>query len=270
MNYAEILEVVKAVSIEAGKKILEVYNSPDFEIEIKSDNSPVTKADKIANDYIVAELQQRYSEIGVLAEESKKDDSRLTKNHVWVIDPLDGTKEFIKRNGEFTVNVGLSENGIPRLGVVVIPVKNEVYYAAAGEGAFFQDAAGNVAKITCSQVNTFEEMTLMKSRSHASQKLNDLIAECGFKATKDSGSSIKICLIARGLAEVYFRLGPTNEWDICAAHCVLNEAGGKLTDSFGVAIEYNKKDTLNKNGFVASNASRHDDLVTVATKYINL
>jgi len=268
MNYTEMLKVVKEISIAAGELILGVYNSPDFEIQIKSDNSPVTKADQIANDYIVSELQKRYPEVGVLAEESQKDDVRLTQSHVWIIDPLDGTKEFIKRNGEFTVNVGLSENGVPKLGVVVIPVRREVYFAAAGTGAFFQDCEGNISEIQCSAISEFSEMTLMKSRSHPSEKLAQLITECGFKATKDSGSSIKICLIAHGEAEVYYRLGPTNEWDICAAHCVLTEAGGELTDSLGAEIRYNKKDTLNKIGFIASNATVHERLVAAARKYV--
>jgi len=267
MNYREMIEYVKQVALEAGEKILEVYNSPDFEVELKSDHSPVTKADKVANDYIVEQLQQKYPDFGVLAEESKADASRLEKLFVWIIDPLDGTKEFIKRNGEFTVNIGLVENGEPRLGVVYVPAKADLYYAATGVGAFFQHGEQAPVKIQCSGLTDIQQMTLMKSRSHASPVLLDLIEKYQFAATKDSGSSIKICLIAQGEAEVYYRFGPTNEWDISAAHCVLNEAGGKMTDCFGNAIRYNREDPLNRNGFTASNNTIHEKLVEISKEY---
>ena len=268
MNYQEMINFVKTVAIEAGEKILEVYHSPDFEVELKSDHSPVTKADKLANDYIVTQLQQKYPEIGVLAEESRADNSRLEKPLVWIIDPLDGTKEFIKRNGEFTVNIGLAENGEPRLGVVYVPAKSDLYFAAPGMGAFYQSANNNAVQIQCSSINNIEQMILMKSRSHASPKLQKLLAEYPFAATKDSGSSIKICLIASGEAEVYFRFGPTNEWDICAAHCILNEAGGRLTDCFGETVRYNRPDPLNRNGFLATNNAIHSELVELSKRYM--
>lgn len=267
MNYTEVLNIVKGIAIEAGKIILEVYNSPDFEVELKSDRSPVTKADKLANEYIVENLKANFPEFGVLAEESKKDPSRLEKKYVWIVDPLDGTKEFIKRNGEFTVNIGLVEDGIPKVGVVGVPAKKETYFAACDLGAFYEDAQGIVTKIGCSTIDKIEEMTLVKSRSHASEQLTNMLNDYHFKATKDSGSSIKICLIARGAAEVYFRFGPTNEWDVCAAHCVLNEAGGKMTKCSGDEITYNHEETLNTNGFIASNNVLHQKFVEMALKY---
>jgi len=264
MNYDVIINDVKEVAIEAGNKILEVYNQPDFDVQLKSDQSPITKADMIANEVIVQRLQKNYSDFGILTEESRFDNNRLDKTHVWIIDPLDGTKEFIKRNGEFTVNIGLVEDGEPCFGAVYIPVKQELYYAARGNGAYFQDSTGAVAKIHCSPKTKLEQMALVKSRSHASEKLDRLLQQYQFASIKERGSSIKICLIAHGLAEVYFRFGPTNEWDICAAHCVLNEAGGKLTDCPGETLRYNKQDPLNRNGFVASNNTIHPNLIEIA------
>lgn len=267
MNYAEMLEFVKNVAVEAGDKMLEIYNGTDFEIEIKSDNSPVTKADKVGNDHIIQRLQEKYPEIGILSEESKQSDDRFSKEYVWIIDPLDGTKEFIKRNGEFTVNIGLVKDGRPELGVVTIPAKGEAYVAAKGLGTHFQDNKGAISKVVSSDKSKIAEMTLVKSRSHASANLQKLLDKHHFAATRDSGSSIKICLIARGQAEVYYRFGPTNEWDICAAHCVLNEAGGRLTDIYGEEITYNKKDTLNKNGFIATNNTIHSYLIELGLQY---
>lgn len=268
MDYQQIVSDVKEITIDAGKKILDIYNSPDFEVETKADNSPITKADKAANDYIVKKVREKYPDFGLLSEESKDTRKRLEKEHIWVIDPLDGTKEFIKRNGEFTVNVGLVKNGNPVLGVVFIPVRNEVYYAVAGGGAFYENASGEKLKIKASSKSKFEEMVMVKSRSHASDKLKSILDKYEFKEVKDSGSSIKICLIAFGLAEIYFRFGNTNEWDICAAHCVLSEAGGKMTDCHGNPLEYNKADPLNRNGFIASNNAVHDKFVQMAKEVI--
>jgi len=262
-----MLNDVKEIAVAAGKKILEVYHSPDFDIQLKSDQSPVTKADKLANDYIVERLQEKYPEIGVLAEESKDSTDRLSRERVWIIDPLDGTKEFIKRNGEYTVNIGLAVNKKPFLGVVFVPAKNELYYAVKGMGAFFQGADGPAEPIHVSSKNEIEKMSLIKSRSHASEKLTALLDKYHFASVKESGSSIKICRIARGEAEVYYRFGPTNEWDICAAHCVINEAGGEMTALDGSILNYNKPNPLNHGGFAVSNRTIHWRLIEMAAEF---
>jgi len=266
INYNAIVEDIKKITIEASKKIIDVYNSFDFEIEAKDDRSPVTKADKIANNYIVQEVKRLYPDFGVLSEESRDTMDRFERQHVWVIDPLDGTKEFIKKNGEFTVNIGLVKNGEPVLGVVGIPARGEYYFASKDNGAFYQNKEGQVSGIKCSSHDRIEKMTLVKSRSHASEKIGRLIEKYKFAAVKERGSSIKICLIASGLADVYYRFGMTNEWDICAAHAILNEAGGRMSDCQGNRITYNKKDTLNKNGFIASNNMIHNRLIEIANE----
>ncbi|MCK5739111.1 3'(2'),5'-bisphosphate nucleotidase CysQ, partial [bacterium] len=166
-----------------------------------------------------------------------------------------------------TVNIGLAVNGAPVLGVVFVPAKNELYYAAQGIGAFYQGADGPEELIHASAKSSIEEMALMKSRSHASEKLTGLLDKYHFASVKESGSSIKICRIARGEAEVYYRFGPTNEWDICAAHCVIKEAAGAMTALDGTVLNYNKPDPLNRGGFLASNNTIHQQLVKIAAEF---
>ncbi len=267
MDYRAIEDHVKEIAIVAGEKILDIYHHSDFEIEKKDDSSPLTKADRVANDYIVEQLKRAYPEFGLLSEESKSTNERLTKKHVWVVDPLDGTKEFIKRNGEFTVNIGLVENGTPVVGVISIPVSGESYFASKGNGSYRQDQSGNRVKNQSSMRSGFSEMVLVKSRSHGSEKLQNLITKYAFAEIVEKGSSLKVCLIAEGKADVYFRFGLTNEWDICAAQCVLIEAGGEMTDCYGNELHYNKQDTLNKNGFIASNKIAHVKFVEIAKEF---
>lgn len=257
MNYQEIVNFVKSVAIEAGNRIMEVYNRNDFEIQLKSDNSPITLADRLANDFIIEQLQSAFPDFSILSEESKDNPVRLDKPFIWIVDPLDGTKEFIKRNGEFTVNIGLVENGHPRMGVIWVPALGDLYFAAEGLGAFYERPGKSKKSIHCSPRSKIEEMILMQSRSHAGEKEAKLIEKHQFAAVKTSGSSIKLCLIARGEADVYFRFGPTSEWDICAANCILEQAGGKLTDCLGNTILYNRPDPLNRNGFIGSNNTIH-------------
>jgi 3'(2'), 5'-bisphosphate nucleotidase len=266
MNYQEIVNFVKSVAIEAGNRIMQVYNRPDFEVQLKSDNSPITLADRLANVYIIEQLQTVFPDFGILSEESKDNPVRLEKPFVWIIDPLDGTKEFIKRNGEFTVNIGLVENGDPRLGVIWVPALADLYFAAEGLGAFYERPGQPALPIHCSTRSKIEEMILMKSRSHAGEKEALLIEKYKFTAVRTSGSSIKLCLIACGEADVYFRFGPTSEWDICAANCILEQAGGKLTDCLGNPVLYNRPDPLNRNGFIGSNNTIHTQFHQICTE----
>jgi 3'(2'), 5'-bisphosphate nucleotidase len=269
MDFESILGVAKELALSSGRKILEIYNSKDFEIKIKEDKSPLTKADTEANEIIVSGLREIFPKHGILTEEEKDNKQRLEKDFVWIIDPLDGTKEFIKRNGEFTVNIGLVRNGKPILGVVYVPAKNELFYALKDKGAFYENiATGQKEKIKSSRREKIDEMILIKSRSHASEKLMKIIDEYGFSEIKTSGSSVKGCLIAKGEADVYFRFGNTNEWDICAMHAILNEAGAKITDLNGEKIIYNKDNTL-INGFIVSNNKIHEKLVEIAKKWID-
>ncbi len=264
MDLKNIAEDIVALARSAGETIMEVYERVDFGIERKADNSPLTIADKKANEVITNHLRRKYPDWGILAEESKDTVERLQKTYVWIVDPLDGTKEFIKRNGEFTVNIALAENGTPIVGVVYIPVTKEIFYAAKGHGAYYRTADDREKRIESSKRQDIPSMILMKSRSHPSEKLLKILEKYKFARVTECGSSIKMSKIASGEADVYFRFGLTSEWDICAAHCVLKEAQGEITDSLGNEIIYNKTDILNRNGFIASNGKIHSEFVAIA------
>ena len=251
------LKQIKTIAILSGKAIIDIYNSSNYSTQKKSDNSPLTEADLASNKIIVEEIKKYFPEHGILSEEIKDNKERLEKESVWIIDPLDGTKEFISRNGEFTVNIALVYKGRPVLGVIYVPVKQELYYAIKGEGAFFEKN-GKKQRINVSDKT--KKLNLVKSRSHASEKLQKIIDKNDFGDIKTAGSSLKGCLVAKAEADVYYRLGPINEWDICAMDIIVNEAGGKMTDLKGSKILYNKKDTLIR-GFLVSNNKIHDKLL---------
>jgi 3'(2'), 5'-bisphosphate nucleotidase len=256
------LIIAKNLSLVAGEEILNIYSSGDFGTTEKSDKSPLTKADLTANEVIVSTLGKAFPDFGILTEEESDDLSRLDKEYVWIIDPLDGTKEFIKRNGEFTVNIGLCKNGEPVLGVVYAPAKDELFFAEKSKGAFYQKGK-EISKITASNKSKISDMTLACSRSHSGEK--EASIQNLFVEVIPTGSSLKGCLIAKGDADAYFRFGPVHEWDICAMDAILRGAGGLLTDFSGNPIKYNQKDTLIK-GFLASNGKIHGELLRLANE----
>lgn len=242
------------VAREAGRAILQVYES-DFEVAYKDDDSPVTKADLAANRVILQHLKALTPDVPVLSEESSSVpyETRKSWKRFWIVDPLDGTKEFVKRNGEFTVNIALVEHGSPVLGIVHAPVLEVTYSATAGEGAFKQQAGGDDRRI---EVSTPDEVLVVAaSRSHrneATERYLDLLRKTYSVEVISKGSSLKVCLVAEGTAHVYPRTGPTNEWDTAAAQAVLERAGGVMLDlTTGEPLVYNKPSTLNP-GFVAA------------------
>ena len=260
-DFEDYLAPVKQISLDAGKKIMEVYGR-DFEVTDKQDGSPLTEADQAAHEYIVEQLQILTPDIPVLSEESSKIDyqERSSWNTFWLVDPLDGTKEFVKRNGEFTVNIALIQEGQPVLGVVHAPAKDVTYYAAQGVGAFKDEATKQENPIA---VGNYQggSATVVASRSHAGDAivnfLKDLAVAEGEPETASMGSSLKLCLVAEGVADVYPRLGLTSEWDTAAAHCVVEVAGGTVTDLEGNRLVYNKPDILNP-FFIVSDAGNYD------------
>ncbi len=246
---SEVLETVKNVTMEAGKVILEVY-SKDFSVDYKADQSPITEADQRSNTLIVQTLSNKYPECAILAEESHDDPERLNNQWCFIIDPLDGTKEFVKKNGEFTINVALAFCGKPVLGVIGIPVTGELYYAAKGLGAYYE-RDGQAQKITVSART--ENIRMLASRSHRSDKLQALIEKNNIKNIASVGSAIKGCLIARGEAEVYYRFGYTMEWDTAAMQCIVEEAGGVFRQMDDSEMTYNRVNSLNEKGFYIIN-----------------
>ena len=241
------------ISKLAGKAILEIYNTDDFGIEIKSDNSPLTKADKASNDIIEKRLTELYPEIPILSEEGKEIpfDKRKNWKQFWCVDPLDGTKEFIKRNGEFTVNIALIKDNKPIAGVIFVPVTNEIFYGDIKNGSFKIDSDGNKKQIRVSPKSPSDELSVVQSRSHSGDEENQFYSKYKIKQALSKGSSLKICLVAEGLAEIYFRGGPTWEWDTAAGHAILLGAGGYFVNKDKSELVYNKE-VIKNFGFIAS------------------
>jgi 3'(2'), 5'-bisphosphate nucleotidase len=237
---------------DAGRLIMAIY-ATDFSVEKKGDASPVTQADAVAEAAILKGLAQIAPGIPVVAEEA------VSAGHVpevserfWLVDPLDGTKEFISRNGEFTVNIALVEKGVPVLGLVFAPALDRLFTGAEGAGAHVEDAAGS-REIRCRAVPT-EGLTVVASRSHGdAAALDAFLAGRKVASNVSAGSSLKLCLVASGEADLYPRLGRTMEWDIAAGHAVLRAAGGRVTDLQGQDLRYGKPGFDNPH-FVASGA----------------
>lgn len=249
------LAALVTIAQAAAHEILAVY-ATDFAATQKADDTPVTEADLRADRIIRAGLQQHFAGVFVWSEESSADIA-LPKNPVperfFLVDPLDGTKEFLKRNGEFTVNIALIEHGVPLAGVVLAPALGELFYAAQGLGAFKVRADGSGARpIRCAPVSQAGHLRVLGSRSHGLGPLDAWLAQLNrphtFTAT---GSSLKFCRIAEGAADVYPRFGPTSQWDTAAGQCVLEQAGGKVVDAQGQRLRYGLDLPLLNGDFVA-------------------
>ena len=245
----EILDQVIEISVAAGKEILDVYEN-DFEVEIKGDGSPLTMADQRAHQVIVKGLESLTPEIPVLSEESSSKVMEMRQDwaRFWLVDPLDGTKEFVKRNGEFTVNIALIDGRTPVMGVVHTPVKSVTHAGHVGQGAFKIDSNGERFAIAGRKFDA-NNAVMVASRSHAGEAVQRFHQRLE-KVTENleiasMGSSLKICMVAEGTADVYPRLGPTSEWDTAAAHAVLKAAGGQIFDLQGESLRYNKQNILN-------------------------
>ena len=247
----ELIAAVLQIAREAGHSILSVYDEP-VELTVKADESPLTQADKASHQLIEQKLQELTPEWQVVSEES--DDTVKAKRTVlpiyWLVDPLDGTKEFIKRNGEFTVNIALIVDGVTVFGVVGVPVQNKLYWGGKEYGCWLQDETGRRSL----QVTTKPEQAMLRvvgSRSHVNAETAEYLQKLGEHELVSVGSSLKFCLLAEGKADLYPRLGPTCEWDTAAAQAVLEGAGGKVETLEGQPLRYSKPDILNP-WFVAS------------------
>lgn len=245
----ELIETVK----KAGIEIMEIYGQEDFGIEIKPDESPITLADKAANKVIVSELKRLYPEIPILSEESKilPYSERMKWNHCFIVDPIDGTKEFIKRNGQFTVNIGLwkcsqkEEPGKMLGGIIYAPAMDLLYFT--DEGSAFRVKEGKEERLPCESIKTF---TMVASNSHLNEATQNHLDELRNKHDtvdlKRVGSSLKMCMIAEGSAHYYPRLGPTSEWDTAASQAILEASGASMTQlESNQPMQYNKENILN-------------------------
>ncbi len=247
---SELIELMSRTVRDAGAAILKVYGEEDFGVETKSDDSPLTRADLAAHHIIVDGLTEGAPEIPILSEES--DDIPFSERSTWdryfLVDPLDGTKEFISRNGEFTVNIALIESGVPTMGVVYVPVKDVLYTGDqhSGEATVMRD--GETTSIGTRQFNPDDTVTVVASRRHGGDALEACMAVLNetFTAveTTNMGSSLKLCLVAEGKADFYPRLAPTSEWDTAAAQAVVEAAGGKVVDTALDDLRYNTKENI--------------------------
>lgn len=263
MAEQNLLETAIYASIEAGVKIMEIYDSKDFDIQLKSDQSPLTKADILANQ-IICEILQK-TNIPILSEEGNHEPYETRKHWelLWIVDPIDGTKEFIKKNGEFTVNIALVKNQIPIMGVIYIPVTQEIYFSENKIGSFkstiqnssldFNSLLKKATKLPVIDKKT--EYTIAISRSHLSKATEDYISELSKKHTSvklvSKGSSLKLCMVAEGTADCYPRFAPTMEWDTAAGHAICLNAGKNIIDfETNEPILYNRE-CLTNNWFIA-------------------
>lgn len=262
VDFAKYLYIAIRAALDAGKAIMDVYTDPEsnFEVEIKADNSPLTKADKRAHNLITAALF--VTPFPILSEEGKEIpyEERSKWDTLWIVDPLDGTKEFIKKNGEFTVNIALVEKGVPVLGVIYVPVRKELYFASDTIGAFKMTDIDSVNQPAVDQIQEsalrlplsmgHQGVVVVASRSHQSEETTafiDNLRKQGQPVTLiSSGSSLKICLVADGSADFYPRFAPTMEWDTAAGHAIARAAGCEIYHIDGkTPIRYNKEDLHN-------------------------
>jgi len=276
-------EIIK-IAIDAGKAIMKIYESSDFGVEMKSDNSPLTLADRASHNLIEKALQEKFPGIPILSEEGRNIpySERKLWDNFWLVDPLDGTKEFIKKNGEFTVNIALIDRGIPVLGVIYAPAYESEKEKVKSENEthnfefiipnsfpgtlYFGELDGGAIKAYCAEPETknqepqtifsesiavsgktLKDIRAVKSRSHSSEEEQKVLDEYGVTDSISVGSSLKFCMVADGKAQIYYRHGPTNEWDVGAGHAIVSSAGGSVE-----GLNYNKEVILNGSFLVKS------------------
>lgn len=248
MDFDKLVDVMRRLSLEAGDKIMEIYNGPDFEVKTKSDDSPVTAADEAADAIISAGLRAAFPDVTLVTEEQAATHAQTASTFL-IVDPLDGTKEFVHRRGDFTVNIAYVVDGVPLRGIVYAPAKGRLFYTdASGQaveetGGFAKDTVGPTAPIAVSAPDNTALM-VVASKSHRDQATDDYINKYAVKDMKSAGSSLKFCLVATGEADIYPRVGRTMEWDTAAGHAVLTGAGGHV-------VRFDNHETLGygKEGF---------------------
>jgi 3'(2'), 5'-bisphosphate nucleotidase len=248
--------------VKAGEKIIEVYNT-DFSTEKKDDDSPITQADIESNKILKSVLGE--TGIAILSEEDTDDKKRLSDEKIWIIDPLDGTTDFVNKTGEFTIMVGLVKNHKSVLGMIYWPIKKKMYLAESGKGVFCHDEEWE--KIGCSEMSEIQNCHALVSRHHLSEKEKKLLDNMEISVVTHIGSSLKVTEIASGDAEIY--LTTTNkmkQWDTCASNCIISEAGGKMTDISGKEMVYNTDAVHHENGILVTNGLIHQDALDAISK----
>jgi 3'(2'), 5'-bisphosphate nucleotidase len=257
------LQITKALSVHAGAIILRHYAQKTY-VQWKGKNDPVTGADLEVSQFLVKELRKHFPHDAILCEEEADDRRRLSTQRVWVIDPMDGTKEFIARRGEFSVMIGLAVNGEARLGVVYQPTEQKLYSGVVGEGASLSHGGSSRPLQVSTESNT-SKATMAVSRSHYSMKTEAVRQQLGIERTVQTGSiGLKVGLVCEGLADVYVQGRGTSLWDTCGPEAILRASGGRMTDASGQVLRYDVEDVRNLRGVVATNGVLHDKVIEVA------
>ena len=260
-NQPELEKILDGI-INAGEKIMQIYNT-DFSTEKKDDDSPITQAD-IESNKILKEILGETG-ITILSEEDTDDKKRLSEDKIWIIDPLDGTTDFVNRTGEFTVMVGLVKNHKSVLGLIYWPIKKKMYLAEAEKGTFCYD--GKWEKIEVSMMSEVQNCQALVSRHHLSEKEKKLLDEMEISVVTGMGSSLKVTEIASGEAEVFVTsTNKMKQWDTCASNCIISEAGGKMTDLFGKEFSYNTETVFHENGILVTNGLVHQDALDAISR----
>ena len=266
LNKETVQSVIDIANL-AGDAIMSIYNT-DFDYELKDDNSPLSKADIASNQIIINELERMNPSYPILSEESSEIefDERSQWDKYWLVDPLDGTKEFLKKNGEFTVNIAFIENNTPVFGVIRVPAKSVTYWGGSGIGSMKKIDGKEVEKINVSNIKS-DKLKVISSRSHKNEILNLYLNKLGSVEEVNVGSSLKFCLLAEGKADFYPRLGPTSEWDTAAGEAILKFSGGYVLSDKGDKISYNSSESLlNPNFLASSNLKMIDEFLELYKK----
>jgi 3'(2'), 5'-bisphosphate nucleotidase len=258
VNIQDLIEPVVATAVRAGAAILAIY-ATDFDVEAKGDESPLTQADLAAERRIVEGLRNLTPNLPVISEEGGLPDFEVRRAwpRYWLVDPLDGTREFVKRNGEFTVNIALIEGHRPVLGVVHVPVSGKTYLGCAGAGSELRLPDGDRQAIRIA-IESASPVRVVGSRSHRGSSLDTFLEKLGEYEMVPMGSSLKFCLVAEGAADIYPRLGPTSEWDTAAAQAVVEQAGGTVLQLDGKPLNYNTKADILNPHFMVAGPQDHD------------
>ncbi|MGA7966647.1 MAG: 3'(2'),5'-bisphosphate nucleotidase CysQ [Gammaproteobacteria bacterium] len=266
-EYRALIEPLDTLSREAAVAILDIYGSKDFSVTHKDDDSPLTAADLASHHLLCEGLAKLSPALPILSEENAEkieSQERLAWDRYWLIDPLDGTKEFVKRNGEFTINIALIENGLPVLGIVHVPVTGMSYIGMAGQGAESRDSGGRRRDLRVAGPVGARPVRIVGSRSHGGSELENFAARLGEHEFLAVGSALKFCMVASGEADVYPRLKPTCEWDTAAGQAVLEAAGGEVIELDGKPMRYNAKISLVNSFFLASGDPTCDYTIALA------
>ena len=269
------LETAVNLAREAGKKVLEYYALEivaEEKLGIDNFAEPVTVADRASSRIIVDGLQSAFPDDFILSEEERDDPFERTRsNRIWITDPIDGTWGFIKKDGDFAVQIGLAIDGEPVVGAVYLPAHGRLYYGARDAGSFFVDGSGEPVRLRVSNNTDFNAMNLAVSRNHRSPKISRIIREFGLKSEIQRGSvGLKVGLVAEAICDLYIHLSPrTKFWDTCGPQIILEEAGGKLTDLFGERIRYEIADVQNHGGIVAANSAAHEKIIERLAPILN-